>query len=277
MADQDEATTQDIETIAARLLSVLGTGRQIPPLSEAGARVDLAASYRVTAAVRRMREARGEVPVGRKIGFTNRTIWAEYGVFAPIWGYVYAHTVHDLAATGASFGLAGLAEPRIEPEIVFGLAKAPTPDMDEEALLACIGWVAHGFEIVQSIFRKWIFAAPDTVAAFGLHGALLVGVRHKVAPRGEAWLRTLSAFEIDLLRDGIVVDHGLAANVLDGPLSALRHLVGLLAQDPANPPLAAGEIVTTGTLTRAFPVLPGERWETRLSGIGLDPLAVRFA
>jgi 2-keto-4-pentenoate hydratase len=44
-----------------------------------------------------------------------------------------------------------------------------------------------------------------------------------------------------------VVDHGHSTNVLDGPASALRHLVGLLAHDPANPPLAAGEIVTTGT------------------------------
>jgi hypothetical protein len=26
-----------------------------------------------------MHERRGEMPVGRKIGFTNRTVWAEYG------------------------------------------------------------------------------------------------------------------------------------------------------------------------------------------------------
>ena len=41
-------------------------------------------AYQVTAAVRAEREARGERPIGRKIGFTNRTIWAEYGVHAPI-------------------------------------------------------------------------------------------------------------------------------------------------------------------------------------------------
>ena len=47
-------------------------------------------------------------------------------------------------------------------------------------------------------------------------------------------------FEIDLLCDGRVIDRGRSANVLDGPLSALRHLVGLLASDPVHPPLAAG-------------------------------------
>ncbi|MCD6058949.1 MAG: Hydratase/decarboxylase [Thermomicrobiales bacterium] len=51
----------------------------------------------------------------------------------------------------------------------------------------------------------------------------------------------------------------------------------MLASDPVNPPLAAGEIVTTGTLTRAFPVATGETWATELTGIALDGIAIRFA
>ena len=70
---------------------------------------------------------------------------------------------------------------------------------------------------------------------------------------------------------------GKAANVLDGPLSALRHLVGVLARDPVNSPLASGDIVTTGTLTRAFPILPGESWSTTLHGIELGGRPVWFA
>src|SRR6266446_5949690 len=81
---------------------------------------------------------------------------------------------------------------------------------------------------------------------------MLIGPRDPVATHAEDWSRTLSTFEIDLKRDGIVVDHGLGTNVLGGPVSALRHLIDLLARDQVNPPLAAGEIVTTGTLTRAF-------------------------
>ena len=184
---------------------------------------------------------------------------------------------HDLAAIGDTFPLAMLAEPRIEPEIAFGLAAAPTPDMDESALLACIDWVAHSFEIVQSIFPGWRFTAPDTVAACAMHGALLIGPRHAIAGPADDWYRTLSTFEIELLRDGAVVDRGRAANVLGGPLSALRHLVGLLAHDPTNPPLAAGEIVTTGTLTRALPVAAGETWTTDLTGVALDGIRIRFA
>ncbi|HKG27631.1 MAG TPA: fumarylacetoacetate hydrolase family protein [Thermomicrobiales bacterium] len=266
-----------VQVVAAEAFDLLDSGRQVAPFSSRLPRFDLDDAYRVTAAVRQMRETRGEIPLGRKIGFTNRTIWDEYQIGAPMWGYIYNRTVRDLADLGTTVSLAGLAEPRIEPEIIFGLAMAPEPGMDERALLGCIDWVAHGFELVQSIFPQWEFTLPDTVAAYGLHGMLLVGPRHTLVEHGGDWLGNLSTFGIDLTRDGTVIDQGRAANVLGGPLSALRHLVEVLASDPVNPPLAAGEIVTTGTLTRAFPVAPGETWTTELSGIALDGIAIRFA
>ena len=267
----------DVQAVATEAFAVLDTGRQIAPFSSRLGHFDLDDAYRVTAAVRRMRESRGESVLGRKIGFTNRTIWDEYQIGAPMWGYIYDRTVYDLADLGPTLSLTGLAEPRIEPEIIFGLATAPEPDMDEPALLACVDWVAHGFELVQSIFPRWEFTLPDTVAAYGLHGKLLIGPRHALGENFDDWARDLSTFRIDLERDGMVVDQGQAANVLGGPLSALRHLVAVLASDPVNPPLAAGEIVTTGTLTRAFPVAPGETWTTEPKGIALDGVAIQFA
>jgi 2-oxo-3-hexenedioate decarboxylase len=276
MTGNADAVTS-VQLVAAEAFDLLDTGRQVAPFSSRLPRFDLDNAYRVTAAVRQMRETRGEIPLGRKIGFTNRTIWDEYQIGAPMWGYIYNRTVHDLADVGTTVSLAGLAEPRIEPEIIFGLATAPEPGMDERALLGCVDWVAHGFELVQSIFPRWDFTLPDTVAAYGLHGMLLVGPRHTLVDHGGDWLGNLSTFGIDLKRDGTVIDQGRAANVLGGPLSALRHLVEVLASDPVNPPLAAGEIITTGTLTRAFPVAPGETWTTELTGILLDGVAIRFA
>ena len=69
----------NLQAVAAEAFAVLDTGRQIPPFSGRFPHFDLDDAYRVTAAVRQMREARGETPVGRKIGFTNRTIWAMWG------------------------------------------------------------------------------------------------------------------------------------------------------------------------------------------------------
>lgn len=267
----------DIAAIAAEALAALDSGRPISSFSARMPEFSLTDAYRVTAAMRQARVARGERPLGRKIGFTNRTIWAEYNVFAPNWGVIYDRTVRNLADIGGTFALGTLAEPRIEPEIVFGLARDPERGMDDAALLAVIEWLALGYELVQSPFPNWKFSPADTTAVNALHGALLIGPRFPVAPDAKRWQATLASFEIDLKRNGIVMDRGHARNVLEGPLNALRHLVDLLAGDPHNPPLAAGEIVTTGTLTRALPVTAGETWTTELRGIALPGLSVRLA
>lgn len=266
----------DADRIAQEIMEAWRARRQLPSLAERLRGFDLAQAYRVTAALRRIREQRGERPVGRKIGFTNRTIWDEYRVYAPIWGDMYATTLRETGGA-AQLDLSPYLEPRIEPEIAFGLARAPEPGMDEAALLGCIAWVAHGVEIVHSLFEGWRFSAADTIAAFGLHGAYRLGPRRPIeqAPP-DGWLAALSRFEISLYRNNALADRGQAKNVLDGPLSALRHLNDLLADDRHNPPLATGEIVTTGTVTRAFPVVPGETWRTELHGLDLTPMEIRF-
>ena len=183
-----EAMTE-VQRVAAEAFDLLDTGRQTAPFSSRLPRFDLDDAYRVTSAVRQMREAGGETAIGRKIGFTNRTSWPDY---APMWGYIYDRTVHDLDDMGATVSLSGLAEPRIEPEIIFGLAVAPAPGTDERALLGCVDWVAHGFELVQSIFPRWEFTLPDTVAAYGLHGKLLVGPWRCTATTGWRTCRPLA-------------------------------------------------------------------------------------
>jgi 2-oxo-3-hexenedioate decarboxylase len=259
----------ETEDIAAEVLAAEAARRPIAPFTERRPGFDLTRAYRVAEAVRRQREASGAHVVGRKLGFTNRTIWDEYGVYAPIWGVLYDATVRDAVPGENTLSLAALMEPRIEPEIAFGIARAPEPGMDEAAILDCLAWVAHGIEIVQSIFPGWRFAAADTVAQNALHGRYLLGPRVKMR---RDFLAPLAKFEIVLSRDGAEVDRGKAANVLDGPLSALRHLNEMRI----DPPLRPGEFVTTGTVTRAFPVAPGERWSTRIEGLELDGLSVRF-
>jgi len=94
--------------------------------------------------------------------------------------YVYDRTLYDIAAPCP---LAAFAEPKIEPEIMLGLSRAPSPGMHDAALLSCIAWVAHGFEIVQSIFPGWKFAPPDAVIVDGHHAALLIGPRNEIGAK----------------------------------------------------------------------------------------------
>jgi len=264
----------DAASVAGEVLAALDAGGQIAPFTRRIDGFDLAAAYRAAAELRRLRQARGERPVGRKIGFTNRGIWDEYGVFQPIWGDMWEGTVHA-AAAGGTIAVSHLPEPRIEPEIVLGLDRDLSPGMSVAELAGSVAWVAHGFEIVQSIFPAWRFGAADCVADGGLHGALYVGPRRLLAPDERPGLPVaLARLKLTLLRNGDEVDAGTGANVLDGPVEALAHLVGVLAGDPDNPPLRAGEIVTTGTVTRAFPVAPGERWSTVIAGGDLPGLSV---
>ena len=188
IAATDPAT---LRTIADEAFAAFNSGgRHVQSFSARYPGFTLDDAYRVTALANELRVANGYKPVGRKIGFTNRQMWDEYGVGAPNWGYVYDRTLHDLAVP---LPLAPYTEPKIEPEIMFGLAAAPSSGMDDAALLSCIAWVAHGFEIVQSIFPGWKFSLPDCTAANAMHGALLVGPRHEIGTRADEWLRTLAA------------------------------------------------------------------------------------
>lgn len=267
-----------IETgaIARELMEVLGTGRQIEPFSARDPAFGLVQAYEVSAEVLAMRMARGEIPVGRKIGFTNTTIWPRYGVSGPMWNHVFDTTLHDLDAMRGAFAPTGLAEPRIEPEIVLHLARAPRAGMEEDELLGCVDWIAHGFEIVHSCFPGWSFAIADSAAAFGMHGALVLGPRRPVTGDAAAWQSTLQSFTIRLCRDGKVVDDGKAGNVLGGPLSALRFLVEEIDRNRPAEALRPGEVVTTGTLTDAQTIRPAEVWSTTLAGIELDGLRLEI-
>jgi 2-oxo-3-hexenedioate decarboxylase len=88
--------------------------------------------------------------------------------------------------------------------------------------------------------------------------------------------RCLSDFSITLGRGRTAVDNGHARNVLGGPISALRYLVQVIADDPSSPSLQPGEIVTTGTLTDAHPVSGGQTWVTEIAEIPLPGLRLAF-
>lgn len=260
--------------VAEELIALYESEREAPPFTDRHPGLTPEGGYEAARALHRHRLARGWKPLGRKIGFTNRTIWPRYGVYEPIWGTVYDRTVTFAERDRAVVALAGLSNPRIEPEICFGLKASPRA-ADAPALLEAIEWVAHSFEIVQSRFPGWKFRLPDCTAANGLHGRLVVGSRVPVRDLPQL-ARALPEVAIELRKDGTPVDRGVGANVLDSPLLALGHLVTLLAGRPGGA-LAAGELISTGTITDAHPVRPGETWSTQISGLPLAGLTVTFA
>lgn len=245
--------------------------------SGASAFADAGTAYRAALAVRSLRLGRGEQPRGYKVGFTNRTIWPRYNVFAPIWGTVWHATLSWCDGDGA-LALAHTCQPRIEPECVFGLRTTPAPNASLDELFEAIDWVATGFEVVQSHRPDWKFSAPETMADNGLHARLLVGPRRPVtelAHDATTLHAVLASATVTLRRGDEAVDAGVGANVLDGPLLALHHFMRELRACPGAPDLRSGDLITTGTWTDAWPVLPGERWSAGFDS-PLHDLSVRF-
>lgn len=246
---------------------------------------DLAQAQKIQDELNGLRLARGDQPAGFKIGFTNRALWPLYGVSHPIWAPVWDKTLYqskagpsvqivdiDLNAIGKPAGCFNL--PRLEPEIVLGLRRAPASSSLEDVADA-VEWAAHGFEIVQCAYPDWSFTAAEAFAAQGLHGALLIGPRRKVLVH-EQLATFLAAVRLNMTCNGDVIADGDGSAVLDGPIQALAHLVDMLAKRPALPDslqLKTGSIITTGSLTDAQPLLSRQHWQTGIASAASPEIA----
>ncbi len=270
------AAAIDPHAIAHQMKAAQDEVRQIEPFTSRLIGFDVSAAYAVAHLIHEARLHEGARPVGRKIGFTNPDMWSRYGVREPIWAYVYGSTMVCVADRHEACSIGRFTEPKIEPEIVFHFCSTPPVSGGLPALLQCVDWVAHGFEVVQSHFPGWKFQAADTVADWALHRTLLLGEPQPVERLGTDLIAELESFSIDLLCDGQVREVGIESNVLGSPLAAIAHLIAVLAKQPQYTPLQANEIVTTGTVTTAQSIHAGESWQTELRGIALPGLSVEF-
>jgi 2-oxo-3-hexenedioate decarboxylase len=259
----------DTEAIAQEIERAVDSCTQIEPFTSRMPQLSLTDAYDAAQRVRAMRTREGFKVIGRKIGFTNANLWPIYDVHQPIWGYVYDRTLVRAPEPRATCSLHGLADPRIEPEIMFGLKQGLRGRASVRDVVAAIDWIACGFEIVQSHFPDWRFKVADTIVDGGLHGKLVVGPPVSLSKLGADPVAALESFTIELMRDGKHVETGKGSNVLGSPLNAMQHLGAVVAGQGAPAALAPGEIVTTGTLTLAYPIRVGETWSYTVSGLPL--------
>lgn len=248
------------------LLQHIDQGSLWPADSAAAIPDDVALAYQTALQVRQLRVQRGEQPRGFKIGFTNRSIWERYQVFEPIWGTVWDTTLSFANAQGEGHvDISHMSQPRLEPELVFGMRSTPVEELNPQTLFDAIEWMACGFEIVQSHAADWRFKVADTVTDSGLHAHLLVGkplAVREVATDGEALHTLLAGMSLQLQHQGKTVETGYASNVLDSPLMALLYFLKALRQCPGAPDVQAGDVITTGTWTDAWPLKAGQQWES---------------
>jgi 2-keto-4-pentenoate hydratase len=248
------------------------------PPSARGDGFDLTAAYAVEGELASSRRAEGRMTVGVKVGFANKAMWRVLKLDTLVWAHMYDDTVQSAHANEASLSISRMISPKIEPEIVF---KMRTPlaggVTDPAAALDAVEWLALGFEIIDCPYADWKFQPADFVAAYGLHAALIVGEPRAVtADAIPELVEQLPAFKVRLSKDGELVADGSGRNALRSPALCLAELASAMAKQPGTEPLAAGDLISTGTLTESTPIEPGATWTAAVEGIDLPSLNLRL-
>jgi 2-keto-4-pentenoate hydratase len=237
----------------------------------------LADGYAVEAECARLKRLSGSTTVGRKVGYANKAMWRVLKLETLVWAHMYDDTVRYADRGDASLSVARMYSPKIEPEIIFKLKRPLASDGAEPAaVLDAVEWLALGFEIIDCVYAGWTYQPADFVASFGLHAALIVGEPRRVEP---AMISTLvdglARFTVRLMKDGELVEEGAGKNVLRSPARCLGELAAAIARQPTAEPLAAGELISSGTLTTSTPIAAGETWSAVVDGIDLSALTLR--
>jgi 2-oxo-3-hexenedioate decarboxylase len=85
----------------------------------------------------------------------------------------------------------------------------------------------------------------------------------------------LGRFTVSLIKNGEVVEEGSGKNALRSPARSLGELAAAISRRADAEPLAAGELVSTGTLTTSTPIVPGQLWQASVQGLALSGLSLR--
>lgn len=266
----------DPATEAARLRDAYERREIVPAPSSLDGGIDLDTAYAVEAEIAKARRAEGRQTVGWKVGYASKAMWRALKLDTLVWAHIYDDTVRYADWNDATLSIAAMFAPKIEPEIVFKLAKTPA-SRDPAAVLEAVEWYALGFEIIDCVFPDWTFQPADFVASRGLHAALYVGEPVYVEPEDIAQLVTdLSTFTVRLLRNNELVEEGGAKNALKGPAACIGELLEAM-QRRGGETLQAGDIISTGTLTTSLPITAGDTWIASLNGIPPSSLTLRIA
>jgi 2-keto-4-pentenoate hydratase len=244
----------------AELLARAESAREpIGPISELRPGMSIDDAYAVQSAGRRLREAAGDRVVGHKIGLTSKAMQEAIGVNQPDYGYVLASQVFE---SGSHVQARRFISPRVEGEIAFRLASPLAgASVTAEEVLAATDSVAPALELIDSRIRDWKVTIVDTISDNAAAGGAVFGAWVAVSDLGMG----LDEIPLSMTVDGEVVE-GRGDAALGHPAESVAWLARALhAQGEV---LAAGEVILSGGLAPALPVVSGTRAVATLGPLG---------
>lgn len=250
-----------IQALADELLKAEDTATPIPPLTDRHPDMTISDAYAIQKGVIERKVARGEVVIGKKIGFTSQGIRDQFGVQEPDYGVM---TNAGVVSDGEFIDARKMICPRIEAEIVFVLKK----DLDKDFITAwdvidATAGVMPALEIVDSRIKDWRMKIQDTVSDSASYARVVTG-GNKLVPINDL---DLSMVPMASYRNGELMFTGCGASVMaSSPVNSVVWLANKMKQ--FGTPLRAGELILSGSFTPVFDFRPGDHVFVRFGPLG---------
>jgi 2-keto-4-pentenoate hydratase len=249
-----------IATVAERLDTAWRTGVPIPPITESDGITSAETAYAIQTHWAKMRLARGEKIVGRKIGLTSRAIQQQLGVNEPDYGTLWESSFYRATDGRVEIPASDFLQPRIEGEIAFLIGQPLrganiTPDDVLAATEAC----ALGVEIVASRIADWRIKLVDTIADNASYGGFTLGPWDRQLRQAD-----LGALAMTIHHSGVLAAEGVGAAALGHPAASTAWLANKLLEFGVS--LEPGDIVISGGITKMLPVRAGDEFVFSLTG-----------
>ena len=222
---------------------------------------DLAEAYRIQDAALSLWQPR---PIGGwKVGRINPPDDARLGTDR-LAGPIFADTIVDGTESEPVLPVFADGFAAGEAELLLRLRVPPASRFPRNGLEA-LGWIDDvriGLEIASSPYAGInADGACVTVSDHGNNAGLVLGPQVTSERWGE-----LRSIEVETRVGDEVVGRASVATMLDGPLGAVRFLLGNLAERGIEP--QAGWWISSGAITGVHPIVPGNRLTARFIGIG---------
>ncbi|MBC2644652.1 MULTISPECIES: 2-keto-4-pentenoate hydratase [unclassified Rhodococcus (in: high G+C Gram-positive bacteria)] len=252
-------SSDQVQGAAQRLLEAYRSGTPIDPLTPEFAPAELSTAYRIAQAQVEQWEKDGDSVKGHKVGLASAAIQRQMGVDQPDFGHLTASMFH---LEHQPIPAATYIQPRIEPETAFVLGRPLTgPGVTIADAVRAVEFVLPALEIVDSRIRDWKIGIFDTIADNASSGGVVLGSR-PVLLRDVDLRLTGCTLHIN----GELVATGAGGAVLGSPLNSLVWLANTVG--PLGVTLEPGHVVLPGSMTKAFPISPGDSIVANMSGLG---------
>lgn len=202
-------------------------------------------AYQIQQAGIILRERRGEIRTGYKMGLTSRAKQEQMHVSTPIFGVL---TNKMAVANNDTILLTSLIQPKIEPEIAFILGKDLKGRVSPEAALAACSGICAALDIIDSRYIDFKFTLIDIVADNCSAGGYVLGPIIK--PAGIE----LADLSMSIKINGSIAKQGSSSAILGNPVNSLVMLAEML--DEQGEYIKSGSIVLSGTSIGATDLKP---------------------